>query len=252
MSQSSNILWTDASWSPITGCTKVSAGCRYCYAEIMAHRIQMMGGPAARKYVNGFKVTTHWDVIPEPGSWRKPRKVFVCSMSDLFHAEVPDTFVLGVFQAMHRAPHHTYQILTKRPDRMLEIEKLPGFPGWLPTMWMGVTIESADYGWRADRLRQCRAAVKWVSAEPLVGPLTGLDLTDIDWLVIGGESGMPGTARQMPDQWVDEAIRLADDHGAAVFVKQMGTFWAHAHRAKGHGKDMTLWPERFRRREFPR
>lgn len=245
MGSTSNITWTDASWNPVTGCTRISPACDHCYAEEMIRRFK----DTCHRYQNGFRVTLHRDLLWEPTKWLRPRRVFVVSMGDLFHADVPDDFLIEVFQIMRQTPRHTFQLLTKRPDRVLQIEKHPQFPGWMPNIWMGVTVESPEYYWRIDRLRQCGAATKYISAEPLLASIADIDLTGIDWIIVAGESGRG--ARLMEESWVDEVIAAADRASAAVHVKQMGTAWARVHRYQGKGHDMDKWPERFRRREWP-
>src|SRR4051794_20525954 len=194
MAQLSSIEWTQATWNPVTGCTKISPGCKHCYAERMAHRLQAMGQPRYRK---GFDVTLQEDVVELPLRWRLPRIIFVNSMSDLFHKEVPDEFVRRCFDVMLRAAHHTFQVLTKRPERVAEMaNQLP----WPPNVWIGTSIENADYAWRAGVLARVNAAVRFLSVEPLLGPIPRLPLRRIDWVIVGGESG-PG-AREMKEEWV--------------------------------------------------
>ena len=188
------IEWTDATWNPVTGCTKLSAGCRNCYAERMAQRLQAMG---QLNYARGFEVATHEATLALPLHWRKPRMVFVNSMGDLFHENVPDEFVQRVFDVMVEAKQHTFQILTKRSGRMVELASvLP----WPANVWMGVSVETEDYTFRLDQLRATPARVRFVSLEPLLGAIPSLDLADIDWVIVGGESG-PG-ARPMAEEWV--------------------------------------------------
>ena len=174
MANDSKIEWTDATWNPVTGCTKVSAGCAHCYAEHMAKRLQAMGQP---RYVNGFRVTLHGDVLELPLRWKKPRKIFVDSMGDLFHADVPLSFILDVFAVMRRADWHTFQVLTKRAELL---RKLDPVLEWPPNVWMGVSVENADYVERIDHLRSSHAGIKFLSFEPLLGPLPALDLDNID------------------------------------------------------------------------
>jgi protein gp37 len=216
MALHSAIEWTEATWNPVTGCTKISDGCRHCYAERLSLRLKAMG---RANYVNGFRVTTHESALSLPSKWKKRQMVFVNSMSDLFHESVPADFVLSVFEAMNEAHWHTYQILTKRAQRLLELSaQLP----WSPHIWMGVTVESAEHVHRIDGLRACGAHTKFLSLEPLLGPLPTLDLTGIDWVIVGGESG-PG-ARPMNPEW---ALDLRDQCLAAkvpFFFKQWGGF----------------------------
>jgi len=194
MAVNSSIEWTHCTWNPITGCTKISPGCQNCYAECMARRLHGMGH---KKYANGFKVTMHDELLLEPLKWKKPMKVFVNSMSDLFHDEVPVEFIRKIFQVMGDARSHVFQVLTKRSLRLLELS--PGLD-WPPNVWMGVTVENADYAERIDHLRQTGARVKFLCLEPLLGPLRGVNLSGIDWVIVGGESGP--RARPISEDWV--------------------------------------------------
>ena len=216
MAVNSAIEWTESTWNPVTGCTKVSPGCRHCYAERMALRLKGMGQP---NYSHGFKVTLHPHAIGLPLAWKKPQMIFVNSMSDLFHADVPEDFIQNVFDVMRRADWHTFQVLTKRSERLLALD--PALV-WPSNVWMGVTVENADYTHRIGHLRRTSAALNFLSIEPLLGPMPGLDLSDIDWVVVGGESG-PG-ARPMDPKWV---IDIRDQCLAAnvpFFFKQWGGF----------------------------
>jgi protein gp37 len=208
------IEWTEATWNPVTGCTKASLGCMNCYAERMALRLRLMGQP---NYVNGFGVAIHPHVLALPLSWKKPRRIFVNSMSDLFHEEVPLDFIQKTFDVMRRADWHEYQILTKRSTRLRELDSELGWP---PHVWMGVTVESAEYRYRIDDLRATRAAVKFLSLEPLLGPMPDLDLTGIDWVIVGGESG-PG-ARPVEESWVVDLRDQCAGAGVPFFFKQWG------------------------------
>lgn len=214
VSQSSTIEWTEYTWNPVTGCSKVSAGCQNCYAERMALRLRAMG---TARYSDGFAVRTHEDLLDVPLKWRKPRTVFVNSMSDLFHPEVPNDFISRVFETMRQSPHHTFQVLTKRADRLLELSSaLP----WTHNIWMGVSVENDAVVSRVDALRACGARVKFLSCEPLIGPVPHLDLDGIDWVIAGGESGP--RARPMEPEWA-LSIRdrcIADD--VPYFFKQWG------------------------------
>lgn len=214
MSAASAIEWTEATWNPVTGCTKVSPGCRHCYAERMARRLQAMGQP---NYVNGFEVTVHEHMLEQPLGWRRPRVVFVNSMSDLFHERVPLAFIRRVFEVMRRASWHTFQVLTKRSERLAEVAPVLDWPA---NVWMGVSIENADYTWRADDLRSTGACVKFLSLEPLLGPLPGLDLDGIDWAIVGGESGPK--ARPMREEWVLDIRERCLSAGVPFFFKQWG------------------------------
>jgi protein gp37 len=214
MGARSNIEWTESTWNPITGCTKVSPGCKHCYAERMALRLQAMGQP---NYANGFDVTLHEHMLELPLRWKKPQMIFVNSMSDLFHTEVPLEFIQDVFDIMRRASWHTFQILTKRSDRLLELNSEIEWP---TNVWMGVSIENEQYTFRIEHLRQTSAHIKFLSLEPLLGPLPDLDLCGIDWVIVGGESGP--RARPMAREWV---IDIRDQCIAArvpFFFKQWG------------------------------
>jgi protein gp37 len=213
MSQS-NIEWTESTWNPLTGCTKISPGCKNCYAERMAMRLQAMGQP---NYVNGFKMTMHEHALELPLRWRKPQTIFVNSMSDLFQEDVPIEFIQKVFDVMKRAHWHRFQILTKRSDRLLELS--PELP-WMPNIWMGVSVENQDYTFRIDHLRETGAKIKFLSLEPLLGPLNRLDLNEIDWVIVGGESG-PG-ARPMLKSWVVDIHKQCQKAKAPFFFKQWG------------------------------
>jgi protein gp37 len=210
----SRIEWTEATWNPLTGCTKVSPGCKHCYAERMSKRLQLMGQPS---YQNGFKLTLHEHLLELPLSWKKPRKIFVNSMSDLFHKDVPFEFIQRVFDTMHRASHHQFQVLTKRPERVAELSHL--LP-WPENVWMGTSVENQKYAFRIDHLRQTGAHVKFLSLEPLLGPIYDLDLTGIDWAIVGGESGPK--ARPMQSEWVTEIRDQCLEQGVAFFFKQWG------------------------------
>jgi len=214
MSASSAIEWTQCTWNPVTGCTKISRGCAHCYAERMARRLKAMGQP---NYVNGFTVATHDCVLELPLKWKSPRLVFVNSMSDLFHGDVPVSFISDVFSVMNEAHWHQYQVLTKRSGRLL---KLDSNLKWASHIWMGVTVECADYVRRVDDLRATGAHLKFLSLEPLLGPLPNLDLSGIDWVIVGGESG-PG-ARPMQRAWVVDVRDQCEQAGVAFFFKQWG------------------------------
>ncbi len=210
----SRIEWTGSTWNPVTGCDKVSAGCEHCYAERMAKRLQAMG---VHKYRRGFKVTLHPHVLEEPLKWTKPRIIFVNSMSDLFHDEIPFEFVEQVFDVMRRAPQHVFQILTKRSKKLVRVHKKLHWP---ENVWMGVTVEAAPYLYRIKDLVKTGAATKFLSLEPLLGPLAGLHLEGVDWVVVGGESG-PG-ARIMKEEWVLDIKRKCQAQRVPFFFKQWG------------------------------
>lgn len=214
MATDSNIEWTEFTWNPVTGCLKVSQGCKNCYAERMAKRLRAMG---AQRYADGFKPALHWDLIDAPRAWRKPRLVFVNSMSDLFQDDVPEKFIQRVFRTMVACPQHTFQILTKRSERLREMAaRLP----WPENVWMGVSVEDARVLGRAVHLASVPAAIKFLSCEPLIGPLEDLPLNNIDWVIVGGESGP--RARKMETSWVKSIRRQCRIHGVAFFFKQWG------------------------------
>lgn len=214
MADKSLIEWTERTWNPVTGCTKVSEGCRHCYAERMSHRLQLMG---VRKYRRAFNVSTHEETLLEPLKWRKPRLVFVNSMSDLYHDTVPDYFIASVFDVMNRTPQHTYQVLTKRPERAVRLDPLVR---WSANVWLGTSVESERWLSRVDTLRKSSAVVKFLSIEPLLGPLPSLGLEGIDWVIVGGESG-PG-ARPMRPDWVREIRSKCVQNSVPFFFKQWG------------------------------
>jgi protein gp37 len=219
MGFNSSIEWTEATWNPVTGCTKISPGCQHCYAERLAKRLQAMG---QWRYAHGFRVTLHPDLLDLPSRWRTPRRIFVNSMSDLFHERVPDVFIHQVFEVMNRADWHCFQILTKRAERLTTLSpKLC----WQPHIWMGVSVESPRYVLRIDALRQTGARVKFLSLEPLLGPLPHLDLRGIDWVIVGGESG-PG-ARPMEASWVLDLRDQCQRAGVPFFFKQWGGVHKH-------------------------
>ena len=214
MAANSSIEWTGSTWNPVTGCSKISTGCRNCYAERMARRLQAMGQP---NYRNGFGVTLHPHVVDLPLTWKTPRTIFVNSMSDLFHEKVPDAFIREIFSVMVKAKWHRFQVLTKRSGRLLELSAvLP----WTRNIWMGVTVEDGNVIDRIDHLRKTGAAVKFLSIEPLLGPLPELNLAGIDWVIVGGESG-PG-ARYMDPSWVTDIQGQCVGAGVPFFFKQWG------------------------------
>jgi protein gp37 len=223
VSDRSAIEWTEASWNPATGCTKVSPGCAHCYAETFAERFR---GVPGHPYEQGFDLKLWPDRLDVPLRWRRPRMIFVNSMSDLFHESIPDDFIKAVFTVMGQADWHTFQILTKRQDRLVD---LAAELDWHPNVWMGVTIENRRFVHRADRLREVPAAVRFISAEPLLGALEGLDLGGIDWLIAGGESGH--RHRPVREEWIVELRDRCHDEGVAFFFKQ----WGGA-RAKSGGR----------------
>lgn len=231
MAATSHIEWTEATWNPVTGCSKVSAGCLNCYAERMTRRLQAMGN---RNYTQGFDVVCcHEQMLSLPERWRRPRMVFVNSMSDLFHPDVPEAFVREVFRVMASTPRHTYQVLTKRAERMASLDV-----DWPANVWAGVTIESERYIDRLTLLCSTKAATKFLSLEPLLGPLKRLHLDSIGWVIVGGESG-PG-ARPMNAAWVREIRDICLATRTPFFFKQ----WGGVHKAKaGRVLDGRIWSE---------
>ncbi len=211
---SSKIEWTDSTWNPVTGCTKISSGCLHCYAERMAIRLKAMGQP---NYAEGFKVVCHEHQLELPFKWKKPRMIFVNSMSDLFHEKVPTPFIRKVFDVMNRSYWHVFQVLTKRSERLSE---LSSELTWTPNIWMGVSVENKAVTYRIDHLRQTGAHVKFLSMEPLIGPVGNLNVSGIDWVIVGGESG-PG-ARPMLEEWVLEMRDSCEVFGVPFFFKQWG------------------------------
>jgi len=208
------IEWTECSWNPVTGCSKISAGCEHCYAERMAKRLCAMGQP---RYRNGFKVTLHRDIVDLPLHWRTPRSIFVNSMSDLFHEKVPDAFIASIIGTIRAADWHRFQLLTKRAARIAELDSLLEWP---ENAMLGVTVEHRDTVARIEALRSSSAARKFISFEPLIGPVGKVNLRGIDWVIVGGESG-PG-ARPMEEAWVLEIKRQADALDIPFFFKQWG------------------------------
>ena len=211
---SSRIEWTDATWNPVTGCTKVSPGCKHCYAERLAVRLEAMGQP---NYRNGFKLTIHENTLDLPLQWKKPQTIFVNSMSDLFHPGVPEDFILNVFDVMRRASWHRFQVLTKRSGRLVELDSKIDWP---PNVWMGVSVENLDYAYRIGHLSDTAANVKFLSLEPLIGPLPDLNLDHIDWVIAGGESG-PG-ARAVKQEWLTDIRDQCTRAEVPFFFKQWG------------------------------
>jgi protein gp37 len=214
MATNTKIEWTEVTWNPVTGCTKVSEGCRHCYAERMARRLKAMGNV---RYVNEFDVTLHEDLIDAPRRMRAPRVIFVNSMSDLFHERIPGWFIRRVFDTMRDCPQHTFQVLTKRSARLAELAtQLP----WPANVWMGVSVEDGRVLHRIEDLKRVPARVRFLSCEPLIGPLEGLPLAGIHWVIVGGESGPK--ARPMAQEWVESICRQCRRAGVAFFFKQWG------------------------------
>lgn len=216
MSVSSKIEWTEATWNPITGCTKCSAGCEHCYAATLAKRLKAMGNV---RYKNGFEVTVHRDLFTRPLEWKKPKMIFVNSMSDIFHEKISDEDILQLFEIMNRAHWHTFQVLTKRPDRLVDLSSQIN---WTPNIWMGVTVEKTCALERLAKLKRCGAKIKFVSAEPLLESINQIDLNGIDWLIVGGESG--AGCRPLEKKWVIELRDIAKRSNTPFFFKQWGGF----------------------------
>lgn len=210
----SKIEWTEITWNPTTGCDKISSGCKFCYAEIMAKRLQGMG---MQKYRNGFELTLHYETLKDPYSWKKPRLVFVNSMSDLFHKDIPFHYIKLVFDVMNDNPNHVFQILTKRADRLLELNNQLE---WGNNIWMGVTVENNDVVNRIDLLRNTNAAIKFLSCEPLLSSIPNMNLENIDWVIVGGESGR--SPRLMKQQWVFDILKQCEKANVKFFFKQWG------------------------------
>jgi len=214
MAQNSTIEWTEATWNPVTGCTKISPGCKFCYAERMANRLKAMG---QKRYRNGFRLTLQPDALDVPLRWKRPRMIFVNSMSDLFHKDVPTMFIQKCFAVMQQAKQHTFQILTKRPERTAELAKSLNWPD---NIWMGTSVENADYTSRIHNLRKVPARIRFLSVEPLLGPIPRLPLSGIHWVIVGGESG-PG-ARPMKQEWVTQIRDRCEKFNVPFFFKQWG------------------------------
>lgn len=214
--KTTKIEWTDKTWNPITGCTKFSDGCQNCYAEVMARRLQAMG---QEKYKNGFTLTLHEDSLQEPMLWKKPHTIFVCSMSDLFHKDVSFDFIDKVMNIIKQTPHHRYQILTKRAERMKEYFSNRENP---KNVWLGVTVENKMSKSRIDVLRTLNAPIRFLSCEPLLEDLGVIDLGNIDWVIVGGESGR--CARPMLEEWVLSIKKQCEKQETAFFFKQWGTW----------------------------
>jgi protein gp37 len=214
MAWNSSIEWTESTWNPVTGCTKISPGCKNCYAERFSKRLQAMGSVS---YRNGFQLTIHPNILEWPLKRKKPQIIFVNSMSDLFHKKVPREFIFEVFDTMNKANQHRFQILTKRADR---IEKLNDKLSWSPNIWMGVSVESERYLYRIERLRATNAAIKFVSFEPLIAPINKVNLNGMNWVIVGGESG-PG-ARPMDYEWVVSIRDKCISEGTPFLFKQWG------------------------------
>jgi protein gp37 len=232
MAQNSSIEWTESTWNPVTGCTKISAGCAHCYAERMAKRLKTIG---QARYRNGFEVTLQPDVLEVPLRWKRPRMIFVNSMSDLFHEDVSADYIAQVFAVMQKASQHTFQVLTKRPERAAELA--PCLP-WPANVWMGTTVERADYLHRIVSLKKIPAAIRFLSLEPLLGPLPKLPLKGIHWVIVGGESGPD--ARAMQSKWVLQIRDQCQQDGVPFFFKQ----WGGVNKSlAGRELDGKIWDE---------
>ncbi|MCL2286826.1 MAG: phage Gp37/Gp68 family protein [Firmicutes bacterium] len=228
--KTTKIEWTDKTWNPVTGCSKISIGCANCYAEIMAHRLNSMG---VEKYANEFTPTLHENALSEPLRWKRPHTIFVCSMADLFHDSVPFSFIDKIMNVINFANHHRYQILTKRSDRMAEYfsgKKVP------ENVWIGVTVESSSEVKRIDALRNINATIRFLSCEPLLDDIGKIDLSTIDWVIVGGESG--AKARPMKPEWVRNILEQTEKQDVAFFFKQWGTWGADGikRNKKANGK----------------
>jgi len=210
------IEWTESTWNPITGCTKISSGCKFCYAEVMTRRLQAMG---QEKYKKGFELALHPDVLIEPYTWKKPKMIFVNSMSDLFHKDVPIAFIQKIFNVIKENPHHVFQVLTKRAD-ILRYYDSEGWLDWPHNLWMGVTVENKDVTHRIDNLRLTGARVKFLSCEPLLTSLPEINLKGIDWVIVGGESGR--TPRPVKEEWILDIKEQCIQAGVAFYFKQWG------------------------------
>jgi len=232
MAQNSSIEWTDTTWNPVTGCQKISPGCKNCYAERMARRLKAMGQP---RYTNGFRVTLQDDLVERPLQWKLPRVIFVNSMSDLFHKDVPDDFILRCFDVMNQASWHQFQILTKRPERVLEMsDKIE----WTDNIWMGTSVESQDYVHRVATLGQVKAKIRFLSIEPLLGPINRMPLSNIEWVIVGGESGP--NARPISEEWVRTIRDRCLKYSVPFFFKQ----WGGVQKSKtGRELDGRTWDE---------
>ncbi|RPJ05359.1 MAG: phage Gp37/Gp68 family protein [Spirochaetaceae bacterium] len=239
MMATTTIEWTEASWNPVTGCTKISEGCRNCYAERMALRLKAMG---QSNYSRGFEITFHENMMQLPLKWKRPQMIFVNSMSDLFHEDIPLPVIQRIFKVMNDAPSHTFQVLTKRSKVLLEYHK---FLDWTPNIWMGVTVESQDYVSRIDDLRNTGAHVKFISFEPLLSGIDHVNLESIDWLIVGGESG-PG-ARSIKEEWVTALRDKSVAAGIPFFFKQWGGF---AKKKRGRLLDGREWSQLPGSRQF--
>ena len=239
MGEKSSIEWTEATWNPLTGCNKVSLGCKNCYAERMSIRLKAMGQP---NYSNGFELTLHEKSLDIPLFWKKPMNIFVNSMSDLFHEEVPLDFIQRVFDVMNRAHWHRFQVLTKRSERLRDLSSQLH---WASNIWMGVSVENQNYAYRIEHLRETGAFIKFLSIEPLLGPLNDINLKSIDWVIVGGESGQG--ARPMNPSWVTDLRDRCQAANVPFFFKQ----WGGVNKKKaGRKLDGRTWNEMPSRRNL--
>lgn len=253
MGDKSSIEWTEATWNPTTGCDRISPGCDNCYALTLARRLKAMG---QAKYQNdgdhhtsgpGFALTMHASSLEVPKAWREPRVIFVNSMSDLFHPDVTDDFITKVFDVMASTPQHTYQVLTKRSKRLAQLA--PSLT-WPANVWIGVSVETDRYAFRANDLRTVgAAAVRFLSVEPLVGPVPSLDFAGMNWVIVGGESGHG--ARPLDLKWVEDVRDRSVQAGASFFLKQLGSVWARENGMRGKAHAMAEWPADLRVRDMP-
>lgn len=230
--KTTKIEWTDKTWNLITGCTKFSAGCAHCYAEVMSRRLK---GMVQKKYANGFELTLHEDSLNEPLSWKKSHVIFMCSMSDLFHVGVPFKFIDKIMDTIRLTPHHRYQLLTKRAERMAEYFSSREVPF---NAWLGVTVESQSVKHRIDALRNLTASVKFLSCEPLIDAMGELDLMGIDWVIVGGESGPK--ARLMKEEWVLQIQAQCEKQGTTFFFKQWGAWGSDGVKRNKHANGKML------------
>lgn len=239
------IEWTEVTWNPVTGCDMTSAGCRNCYAKRFAARLKAMGQPRYQRdgktgsSGSGFGITMHWDLVDQPERWRNPRLVFVNSMGDLFHPDITDNFILAVFDTMQRCERHTFQVLTKRSKRLAQLARKLH---WSSNIWVGASVENAEYRCRIDDLRQVPASVRFLSFEPLLGPLEGIDLHGIQWVIVGGESG-PG-ARVLKPEWVLSIRDQCTKASVPFFFKQWGGRTPKAGGRTLEGRVWNEWPSR--------
>jgi protein gp37 len=234
MAKKSQIGWTEMTWNPVTGCDKVSPGCKHCYAERMAHRLQLMGSP---RYESGFKITLQEDIVELPKQWKSPKKIFVNSMSDLFHKKVPTHFIQNVFKTMNDCPQHQFQVLTKRAERL---EELAPMLKWSKNIWMGVSVENQDYIHRIDHLRKVPANIRFLSIEPLLSPINEISLEGIHWVIVGGESGPE--ARPAQREWVVKLHSICKKQHVPFFFKQWGGVQKHRTGRELYGKTYDEMP----------